>query len=292
MCDTAPASSSSSSAPAVEASPAKAEDGGVQPSPPPPAAAPKSEAEAPKQPVDDDKPTDNKVAVAEAKEVTVNGPTSPPGAGGAASKPAANPPPAAAAASTPTKAAAAAAQSPKTPPPDAASGEAAATPGTPTANFRAQFRAFSRFGDPKSDGRALTLSQSDKWLKQARVVDGKKVTTTDTGIYFKKFKLQKLGMEDYKKFLEDLAKNKKLDIEEVKTKLASCGAPGLSSAAGAAKSAATVERLTDPSRYTGAHKQRFDESGKGKGIAGRKDIPDASGYVQGYQNRDTYDKTH
>ncbi|XP_049809935.1 tubulin polymerization-promoting protein homolog [Schistocerca nitens] len=290
MCDTATASSSST--PAVEAIPAKGEDGGVQPSPPPPAAAPKSEAEAPKQPADDDKPPDNKAAVAEAKEVTVNGPTSPPGAGGDACKPAANPPPAGAA-STPTKAAAAAAaQSPKTPPPDAASGEAAATPGTPTANFRAQFRAFSRFGDPKSDGRALTLSQSDKWLKQARVVDGKKVTTTDTGIYFKKLKLQKLGMEDYKKFLEDLAKNKKLDIEEVKTKLASCGAPGLSSAAGAAKSAATVERLTDPSRYTGAHKQRFDESGKGKGIAGRKDIPDASGYVQGYQNRDTYDKTH
>lgn len=288
MCDTAAAPSPSPS-PAPPAAPAKPEEGGAQPpaTPPPPAAAPKSEAEAPKQPADADKPPDAKE---EAKEAAVNGPSCPPGAAGGGGDA-----PQQAAASTPTKAAAAAAaaaQSPKTPPPDAASGETGATPGTPTAAFRAQFRAFSRFGDPKSDGRALTLSQSDKWLKQARVVDGKKVTTTDTGIYFKKFKLQKLGMEDYKKFLEDLAKNKKLDIEDVKAKMASCGAPGLSSAAGAAKSAATVERLTDPSRYTGAHKQRFDETGKGKGIAGRKDIPDASGYVQGYQNRDTYDKTH
>lgn len=58
------------------------------------------------------------------------------------------------------------------------------------------------------------------------------------------------------------------------------------------KALATVDRLTDTTKYTGAHKQRFDETGKGKGIAGRKDLPDASGYVQGYQNKDTYSKTH
>ena len=51
-----------------------------------------------------------------------------------------------------------------------------------------QFRAFSKFGDSKSDGKMITLSQSDKWMKQAGVID-KKITTTDTGIHFKKFKL-------------------------------------------------------------------------------------------------------
>lgn len=59
----------------------------------------------------------------------------------------------------------------------------------------------------------------------------------------------------------------------------------------AGKAASTVDRLTDVSKYTGSHKQRFDEAGKGKGIAGRKDMPDTSGYVQGYQNKDTY-KAH
>lgn len=36
---------------------------------------------------------------------------------------------------------------------------------------------------------------------------------------------------------------------------------------------------------------RFDESGKGKGIEGRKD-PATAAYVQGYANKDSYDKTH
>lgn len=58
------------------------------------------------------------------------------------------------------------------------------------------------------------------------------------------------------------------------------------------KAAAAVKRLTDPSKYTGSHKERFDQTGKGKGIAGRKDVVDNAGYVSGYTHKDTYDKTH
>lgn len=47
--------------------------------------------------------------------------------------------------------------------------------------------------------------------------------------------------------------------------------------------------MTDTSKYTGSHKERFDKSGKGKGIDGRETIADTSGYVSGYQNKDTYD---
>jgi p25-alpha len=54
--------------------------------------------------------------------------------------------------------------------------------------FKENFRAFSKFGDIKSDGKMITLSQSDKWMKQAGVIDKSKLTTTDTGIHFKKFK--------------------------------------------------------------------------------------------------------
>lgn len=65
-------------------------------------------------------------------------------------------------------------------------------PASPSAasggSFISSFKAFSKFGDPKSDGKLITLSQSDKWMKQAKVIDGKKITTTDTGIYFKKHK--------------------------------------------------------------------------------------------------------
>lgn len=51
-----------------------------------------------------------------------------------------------------------------------------------------------------------------------------------------------------------------------------------------------TDRLTDTSKYTGAHKERFDESGRGKGSAGRQNNPDTSGYVTGYKEKDTYGK--
>lgn len=166
----------------------------------------------------------------------------------------------------------------ETPQPPAANGTAE------TASFSDKFKTFAKFGDPKSDGKHITLSNSDKWMKQAKVIDGKKITTTDTGIYFKKLKSQKVGITDYNKFLDDLAKAKKMGVEEIKNKMAGCGSPS-HHGVGAVKATSTVERLTDTSKYTGSHKQRFDETGKGKGITGRKDMPDTSGYVQGFTKK-------
>lgn len=93
-------------------------------------------------------------------------------------------------------------------------------------DFKETFKAFSKFGDKISDGKHITLSQSDKWMKQAKVID-KKITTTDTGIHFKKLKALKVSFSDYNKFLEDLAATKKVDLAEIKDKLANCGAPGV-----------------------------------------------------------------
>lgn len=66
-------------------------------------------------------------------------------------------------------------------------------------------------------------------MKQAKVIDGKKITTTDTAINFKKLKSIKVGIEDYQKFLEELAKSKKVEVEDIKKKLTTCGQPGLTS---------------------------------------------------------------
>ena len=43
----------------------------------------------------------------------------------------------------------------------------------PVATFKDQFKAFSKFGDTKSDGKLITLSQSDKWMKQSKVNEQK-----------------------------------------------------------------------------------------------------------------------
>ena len=57
--------------------------------------------------------------------------------------------------------------------------------------------------------------------------------------------------------------------------------------------------MTDAALYTGTHKERFDESGKGRGMEGRSfapkgkgaqpgNISQEQGYVIGYKNEGTY----
>ncbi|KAI8797161.1 tubulin polymerization-promoting protein family member 2 [Biomphalaria glabrata] len=60
----------------------------------------------------------------------------------------------------------------------------------------------------------------------------------------------------------------------------------------AAKVDATTARLTDVSGYTGSHKERFTEDGKGKGKDGRVETVENSGYVGNYKGAGTYDKKH
>lgn len=138
---------------------------------------------------------------------------------------------------------------PASPVPPTASEGTSSSPTPESSNLKDQFKAFSKFGDTKSDGKLITLSQSDKWMKQAKVnysqkillcsshfntiffqVIDKKITTTDTGIHFKKFKALKISYTDYNKYLEDLAKVKGVDLAEIKKKLTSCGQPGVSQA--------------------------------------------------------------
>ncbi|XP_069123974.1 tubulin polymerization-promoting protein family member 2-like [Argopecten irradians] len=53
-----------------------------------------------------------------------------------------------------------------------------------------------------------------------------------------------------------------------------------------------VSHFTDASGYTGTHKERFDESGKGKGKSGREDTTPKDGYVQAFKDKGTYDQSH
>ncbi|VDK23542.1 unnamed protein product [Taenia asiatica] len=80
-------------------------------------------------------------------------------------------------------------------------------------------------------------------------------------------------------------------VKQIKDKVAK-GNPRLNNATQVATNEA-VDRLTDVAHYTGTQKERFDaETGKGKGIAGREDLVDYTGYVQGYKDKDTYDDKH
>jgi hypothetical protein len=155
--------------------------------------------------------------------------------------------------------------------------------------LRAQFALFSKFGDSRSDGTTITLKNADKWFKQAGVI-AKKITTTDTGIAFNKYKSKTMDFDTFAdRYLGEF--KSKMSAEEIREKLIDCGAPGTDGATRAVKTGG-VDRLTDASHYTGAHRERFDSEGRGRGREGREETSKNTGYVGNYKGKDTYDKSH
>lgn len=76
--------------------------------------------------------------------------------------------------------------------------------------------------DPISSNKNLQLiplSQSDRWLISAGILDMVTITTTDTGLAFFKFRKRALSLEEYLMYLKDIAVSKNLNLEEMKYKM-------------------------------------------------------------------------
>ncbi|XP_068019063.1 tubulin polymerization-promoting protein isoform X1 [Melanerpes formicivorus] len=159
------------------------------------------------------------------------------------------------------------------------------------------FRKFAIHGDTRATGKEMHGKNWSKLCKDCHVIDGKNVTITDVDIVFSKIKgksSRTITFEQFKEALQELSKKRfkdKSDEEAIQEiyKLIEGKAPIISGVTKAISSP-TVTRLTDTSKFTGSHKERFDPSGKGKGKAGREDLVDASGYVSGYKHAGTYDQ--
>ncbi|KAJ6653004.1 hypothetical protein lerEdw1_010209 [Lerista edwardsae] len=161
------------------------------------------------------------------------------------------------------------------------------------------FRLFAVYGDTAATGNEMTGKNFSKMLKETGVMDGKFVTSTDVDIVFNKVKsknARNITFGEFQLAIKELsAKRFKGKATEEALEATNKLMEGKTPAnVGATKSVAqaAVERLTDTSKYTGTHKERFDESGKGKGIAGRAELADNSGYVGNYKGAGTYDKSH
>ena len=144
-----------------------------------------------------------------------------------------------------------------------------------------------------------TSKEITKWFTDAKVLTKKSCSSNNLDIAFSKFKTKNvLHSKDIDKLVAEVAKayakDKSMSVEDaipkIKDLLASTN-PDFSSATKQSKTGG-VDRMTDASKYTGSHKERFDESGKGKGIEGREDRADGSGYVGNYKGADTYDESH
>lgn len=120
---------------------------------------------------------------------------------------------------------------------------------------------------PKSD--TMNNTKFVKALKTLKWID-KKTTSTDADLIFTKVKAKgekKIGFEQFYRATCMLAQKKfSGDENALMTLLMSAQMPQMGTQM---DKSGWVSRLTDHKFYTGAHKARFDEEGKGKGAQGR-----------------------
>ncbi|XP_067911631.1 tubulin polymerization-promoting protein [Heterodontus francisci] len=159
------------------------------------------------------------------------------------------------------------------------------------------FRKFAIHGDTRATGREMHGKNWSKLCKDCNIIDGKNVTITDVDIVFSKVKAKSfrtITFDQFKDALEELARKrfkgkiKEEAIQEIH-KLIEGESPVISGITKTVLSP-TLERLTDTSKFTGSHKERFDQSGKGRGRAGREYLVHNTGYVVGYKHAGTYDQ--
>ncbi|XP_042170547.1 tubulin polymerization-promoting protein family member 3-like [Oncorhynchus tshawytscha] len=157
------------------------------------------------------------------------------------------------------------------------------------------FKKFAIHGDTKATGKEMNGKNWAKLCKDCKIIDGKNVTGTDVDIVFTKVKtVVDDHHEEFQRALEELAPKrfKGQSKEEALTsvyKLIEGKEPTNIGVTKMAKTAA-VDRLTDTTKYTGSHKERFDESGKGRGKGGREELVEETGYVGSYKNAGTYEE--
>jgi len=178
-------------------------------------------------------------------------------------------------------------------------------------NTNEVFDKFAKFGKTESQvkemkgGIRMETRNVQKLMKESGVLDAKytaqlldndimrvigKLVTTHAAKYPKGTKT--FEKEGFDILLAQIAESKKTDVNSVIEKVNSAkGGPSLAGTTGVANKA-NVDRMTDTSQYTGSHKEKFDETGKGKGIAGREDRTENTGYVGNYKGANTFDKKH
>nr|XP_038027042.1 tubulin polymerization-promoting protein family member 2-like [Anas platyrhynchos] len=138
------------------------------------------------------------------------------------------------------------------------------------------FHKFAVYGDTAASGNEMTGKNFSKMCKECGVMDGKAVTSTDVDIVFNKVKTKgarTITFAEFQQAMKELCGKRFKGKSPEEALQAVYGLiegkePGSAGTTKATK-VGGVERLTDTSKYTGSHKERFDESGKGKGLAGR-----------------------
>ncbi|KER33665.1 p25-alpha [Opisthorchis viverrini] len=162
---------------------------------------------------------------------------------------------------------------------------------------------FREFCDASKKGSTTATDKTVKKICTDCKIYSKKLDANAVDIALRKFlgnRSKEMNYESFMAFVDgelasEYAKSRGIGQSEAAKELRqkiSQGAPKGHGTTGVSGDAATA-RLTDVKGYTGSHAQRFDaETGKGKGLEGREDRTENTGYVGAYKGKGTYDAKH
>ena len=105
-------------------------------------------------------------------------------------------------------------------------------------------------------------------------------TPTDVDLVFTRVCARgkrKISFDGFEAALGEIALKKGVEESALRQLVAASDGPATSCTA--AESGGVLDKLTDTSQYTGAHKQRFDADGRGRGLAGRDAAPKGKGML-------------
>ncbi|KAJ3223392.1 Tubulin polymerization-promoting protein member 3 [Clydaea vesicula] len=164
------------------------------------------------------------------------------------------------------------------------------------------FESFCSFGSTRNlatgsndmlNGVTMDNQKFSKFAKDCKIVDGKKITTTDCDILFNKVKAKgarRLDFEGFQTAFQQLADKKypgRNPKEAYDTLLNHIVDKGPIARGTITEANGVYDKLTNTNLYTGSHKERFDESGVGKGAAGRQMIDSTTANLSQLVNRNT-----
>jgi hypothetical protein len=132
-----------------------------------------------------------------------------------------------------------------------------------------------------------------KFAKDTKIVDAKKVTTTDVDIIFNKIKTKgarRIGWDEFQNGFQELADKKypgKSPKDAFESLLAFVSDKGPIARGTITQANGVYDKLTNTNSYTGTHKNRFDANGVGLGGAGRQTNDNPTGSLSQLTNRET-----
>ncbi|CAH0578369.1 unnamed protein product [Chrysodeixis includens] len=95
------------------------------------------------------------------------------------------------------------------------------------ATLDSQFFEFAKLMEKTRDGTTINLYRSDYWLRQAKVLDDRKVTMTDTGLaWWKFYEKTEFNYDEWYEMFTDLCYTTGLEHEATELLLINCGLPG------------------------------------------------------------------